>query len=126
MCIGYIGKSSVSDTEIRIYGTATSSRLMLMVLADRLTETHPIYHGLTNNCQNFVVYLLRYICPQSTALPSTIQQAIYCLRDPSSFNGRPMQVLFVSSTWPSLIEDPQVYTRLKGIHSAMTTWLNYV
>ena len=44
-----------------------------LTLANEITKKHPKYHGYSNNCQNFVQHLLRYVCPQST-VPSTIKE----------------------------------------------------
>jgi len=40
-----------------------------------ITQQHPNHDGYTNNCQNFVQYLLNYACPGSFA-PKTIQEFI--------------------------------------------------
>jgi len=107
MCIGYIGETRSTDNEI-------------ISFAQLLIESHPIYHGLTNNCQNFVAYCVQHICPESTAslLPSTIQQALFYLSrlDRSSFDGRPFQVIFVSSTWQNIrLEDENGYAVSRGL-----------
>jgi len=119
MCIGYIGETRSTDNEIISFGTPTF-RDVLILLAQLLIESHPIYHGLTNNCQNFVAYCVRHICPESAAslLPSTIQQALFYLSrlDRSSFDGRPFQVIFVSSTWQNIrLEDENGYAVSRGI-----------
>jgi hypothetical protein len=44
-----------------------------LTLAYEITKKHPKYHGYSNNCQNFVQNLLKYVCPRSTA-PPTIKE----------------------------------------------------
>jgi hypothetical protein len=51
-----------------------------MIVAYDICERHPEYHGYSNNCQNFVRHLLKYVCPRSsTNVPLTIQETIETL-----------------------------------------------
>ena len=45
------------------------------ILASEITKQYPNYDGYTNNCQNFVRYLLNYACPDCNA-PATIQDKV--------------------------------------------------
>lgn len=58
----YVGDTYVSDEEL-----ATE--------ASNITRTYPDYDGYTNNCQNFVRYLLAFACQESVA-PNTIELAV--------------------------------------------------
>src|SRR2546423_14378791 len=44
-------------------------------LAFRISTTYKNYHGYTNNCQNFVRYMLEYVCPEASA-PETIKELV--------------------------------------------------
>jgi len=62
MTIKYVGKTSFSVG-------ALEKR------ANKITELYPCYHGYTNNCQNFVRYLLHFACP-GRDVPKTIQGTV--------------------------------------------------
>jgi hypothetical protein len=97
MSISYLGETNSSDDQIKSCGMQTLRPKYLQIFsAQQLTEASPMYHGLTNNCQNFVVYLLRYICPQSTlsVLPTTIQKTLYGVWELAGLDGRGFQVVF--------------------------------
>jgi hypothetical protein len=48
-----------------------------MSLALKIRDLHPDYDVYFNNCQNFVRYLLEFVCPQKTINgPSTIQETL--------------------------------------------------
>ena len=38
--------------------------------------SRPDYNAYTNNCQNFVVYLIEFACPSSCKTPKTIKEVI--------------------------------------------------
>jgi len=61
-CIAYVGKTKVSDytASVRAHG---------------ITNIHPDYHWITNNCQNFVEFLLDFTCPRAVR-PATIQETL--------------------------------------------------
>jgi len=65
VAIRYVGDTYVSDREL-----ATE--------ASKITRMHPDYDGYTNNCQNFVRYLLAFVC-QECATPNTIELAVKSL-----------------------------------------------
>src|SRR5271170_8486933 len=47
------------------------------ILAYEIKDLYPDYDGFTNNCQNFVQYLMKYVCPQPTvSIPSTVQDVL--------------------------------------------------
>jgi len=59
-----VGETDVSDEELRAQ-------------ASTITRKYPDYDGYTNNCQNFVQYLLAFACPSSTLLgPKTIREMV--------------------------------------------------
>jgi hypothetical protein len=47
-------------------------------IACRITREHPDYNAYNNNCQKFVVYLLKVACP-GCAHPKTINEAVTSL-----------------------------------------------
>jgi hypothetical protein len=65
VAIQYVGDTYVSDGEL-----ATE--------ASKITRMHPDYDGYTNNCQNFVRYLLAFACQESVT-PNTIELAVKSL-----------------------------------------------
>jgi hypothetical protein len=65
VAIQYVGDTDVSDGEL-----ATE--------ASNITRMYPDYDGYTNNCQNFVRYLLAFACQDHVA-PNTIEHAVYSL-----------------------------------------------
>jgi hypothetical protein len=50
----------------------------LFTLASKITRMYPDYDGYTNNCQNFVRYLLAFACQESVT-PNTIELAVKSL-----------------------------------------------
>lgn len=65
VAIRYVGDTYVSDGEL-----ATE--------ASKITRMYPDYDGYTNNCQNFVRYLLAFACQESVT-PNTIELAVKSL-----------------------------------------------
>jgi len=49
--------------------------LFTAFIAERIIRLHPEYHPYSNNCQNFVRYLLEFACPECDA-PKTIQETL--------------------------------------------------
>jgi cold shock CspA family protein len=49
-----------------------------MCTAREITEIHPDYHFICENCQKFVLYLLQYACP-GCSYPTTIEDVLTCL-----------------------------------------------
>lgn len=47
----------------------------MIYLAHRITKSKPNYDGYSNNCQNFVHYLLTFACP-GCMKPKTIQDVL--------------------------------------------------
>jgi hypothetical protein len=43
--------------------------------AQKIVELYPDYHVYSNNCQNFVLYLLKVACPDCR-LPRTIKKVV--------------------------------------------------
>jgi hypothetical protein len=60
-----------------------------LLLAYQITETHPNYRGFSNNCQNFVLFLLQRLSPNSSHSPSSIQDTLYDLCDTFRFRRFP-------------------------------------
>lgn len=51
-----------------------------MIVAYDICDRYPDYHGYSNNCQNFVRYLLKYVCQRpSVNVPLTIQETVETL-----------------------------------------------
>lgn len=71
----YIGNSQFSDIVLARQGINICKAIGLTNLACRITELYPDYHGYSNNCQNFVQYLLDKVCPKCST-PQTIQELI--------------------------------------------------
>jgi hypothetical protein len=70
----YAGETRVSDQNLSNTGEVTSERCSLCI-ASEILRSHPDYNGYKNNCQNFVVYLLQFACPEYTA-PQTIRDFV--------------------------------------------------
>lgn len=62
MCLTQVGETTQSDRK-------------LSQQACKITRKYPDYDGLTNNCQNYVLYLLEFACPGCVA-PQTFQIAL--------------------------------------------------
>src|SRR6266496_396384 len=71
---------------------------VLIDIATHIIRSHPDYNAFTNNCQNFVLYLLQYACRQPHTTPKSFRdiardfrktpQLILSLAQPSFFNDR--------------------------------------
>jgi hypothetical protein len=71
MCIVHVGSTRLSDHKINRKGAY--SQLLCLTVAFEITRRYPKYHGYSNNCQNFVQRLLRYVSPGSI-VPPTIKE----------------------------------------------------
>jgi len=47
----------------------------VLSVATKIVQKYPDYHFYTNNCQNFVLYLHAFACPEF-ATPKTINDAV--------------------------------------------------
>lgn len=75
--ITYVGVTRRSDSSLAYQGRfyhywcCSSS-----TSASDIVRPRPDYNAYTNNCQNFVLYLLEFACPQSLILPKTFKDAV--------------------------------------------------
>jgi len=60
--IAWVGKTSVQDSTLEKE-------------AQKIVELYPDYNAYSNNCQNFVLYLLKVACPDCD-LPRTIKKVV--------------------------------------------------
>lgn len=76
-----VGITTLQDDQIYEWGTSSTLCLVLWgmdinyKLTFSITTTHKNFHGYTNNCQNFVRYLLEYVCPGLSA-PQTLKELV--------------------------------------------------
>lgn len=71
--MAFIGNTDVSDEKLAEEGESYIDRIITNKLsATQIVRDHPYYHAYTNNCQNFVMYLLAVACPGSVT-PRTIK-----------------------------------------------------
>ena len=64
--VAFIGNTDVSDEKLAEEGESHIDRIITNKLsATQIVRDHPDYHAYTNNCQNFVIYLLAVACPGS-------------------------------------------------------------
>jgi hypothetical protein len=81
MTSGSMLRSNMSETPVFLIGNwlrKVRSSPNLFTVASKITRTHPDYNGYTNNCQNFVRYLLAFACQESVT-PNTIELAVKSL-----------------------------------------------
>jgi hypothetical protein len=45
-------------------------------LAFEIVSSRPNYSAYTNSCQNFVIYLVEYVCPGLVVTPKTFKEAV--------------------------------------------------
>jgi hypothetical protein len=113
-CLRKIGVTTYHDGEIFAEGSSPPYLSGVHTndpLAASITSTYPHYDGYSNNCQNFVLYLLDYLCP-GASLPDSIQGLVnglfssFYLDPPSSFHLDPP-----SAPWPDVSRLPGSYPR---------------
>jgi hypothetical protein len=95
--IQYIGDTIVSDQDLSAEGNAQF--LHLLKIASKITRLHPDYDGYTNNCQNFVCYLLSFAC-ENPLTPKTIE----------------LLVKNLSTDWTSNITGTAIYQSARGLY----------
>jgi hypothetical protein len=80
-----VGETEVTDDMLSRQGTPNFEKCSHTWPASMITRKYPDYDAYTNNCQNFVLYLLKYACPGCPA-PRTIREVVSsfttCLASP--------------------------------------------
>lgn len=75
-CIMHLGETHLQDAKIVGRGEYILSAMWLNI-AYEIRNLYPDYHGFSNNCQNFVQYLLKFVCPKLTEVaPLTIHESV--------------------------------------------------
>jgi hypothetical protein len=73
----------------------------MLMIASAITQTHPDYYAFTNNCQNFVLYLLTFACKDymapksiSDVVITDLNASVQIIRNQSSLSISLIVVLF--------------------------------
>ena len=79
--MAYVGKTSMTYDQITHQGIGLATLIAdLLPLATEIITRYPDYCLFTNNCQNFVKYLLEALCPDAT-IPDTIETVLFRLQE---------------------------------------------
>jgi hypothetical protein len=95
--IMYVDKTLASDQDLSAKGNAQF--LHLLKIASEIIRLHPDYDGYTNNCQNFVCYLLSFAC-ENPVTPKTFELLVKTL----------------STDWTSKITGTAIYQSARGLY----------
>jgi len=76
----YGGKTSMTDDQITHQGIHLATLIADLPLANKIVTRYPDYHLFTNNCQNFVKYLLEALC-SIAPIPNTIETVLFGLQE---------------------------------------------
>lgn len=71
--IQHVGKTALTDRELAEQGGPHLVTHAYYMVASIITQRYPDYHAYTNNCQNFVLYLLQFACEEFMA-PKSISE----------------------------------------------------
>ena len=78
--MAYVGKTSMTYEQIKHQGIYLATLIADLPLAIEIVTRYPDYRLFTNNCQNFVKYLLEALCPDAP-IPNTIESVLFGLQE---------------------------------------------